>query len=100
MASKSEPANWEGVVTLICIPLMVASRYFCLVKVYGWTVQPIFGLPQLTWLQFAGIGCFLALMIKSSSASEKIDTEDLAAKSMGRVIGPFLVLAVAWLVSH
>lgn len=62
---------------------------------WGWFVTPVFGLPQITITQAAGISLILALL-RAKLASPKDETS-LSVKALVIIVAPPLSVAMGWI---
>ena len=78
-------------------------RGFMLSVMWGWFVVPLFHLPVLSIPYAIGLAVTASLFAgtKSSKTDDKKKTADKIAEWIAQIIlGPFLVLGVAWIVKQ
>lgn len=81
---------------VVCVPL----RAWCLIRVYEWHMRPLFGGPTVTLWQAWALIIFVGLLVPQTEAAAKSEDKSAlehAGAAVGAgIVGPLVVLAVAW----
>lgn len=85
----------NGLLTLALMPVLVIWWGFVVMKLWGWHVVPVFGMPALTWNHSVGCGIVLA-MFRADGKSDG-EQEDAVHWFMKHVVAYGILLLVGWL---